>query len=66
MPRFRAVRLELMASFRSAFTAGQLTRNAPAVLWREVRYVLGSCGAREEVENTADSGKPIGPEAKIL
>jgi hypothetical protein len=45
---FRAVRLELMASFRSAFTAGQLTRNAPAVLWREVRYVLGSCGAREE------------------
>src|SRR4030088_1165093 len=42
MPRFRAERPELMASFRSAFAAGQLTLSLPAAHSREVRYARRS------------------------
>jgi hypothetical protein len=47
MPRFRADRLELMASFRSATAAGQLMAFAQAVLSREVGYVQISEAALE-------------------
>jgi hypothetical protein len=61
-----AQRLEMMASFRSARAAGQLT------LWRQRRFGARSAmphsrsGIADNVENTLERGKAIGSGGKIL
>jgi hypothetical protein len=66
----RAGQLQLMASFRSAVAAGQLTARARAALSRQVRYAPGSEVAREQaaegVENMHGRCKAIGSGGKIL
>jgi hypothetical protein len=69
MPRFRAQRLGLTTSFRSAVAVGQLTLSLPARRCGEAVMLLAKgwrVSKHDDVENKDCRGKPLGPGGKIL